>query len=260
MTEQKVDFKIISNKNENVYCEGYVEIPQDECEDEEIEWYFWTGNNYQSQIMIHHDGASMTGLTEKQNDEIDEFKNDYLDDSLWIDMVIMQSNENENRTYVRKNCTLIINEGAKIECEIRELESHEYRGDFVVEVIPKWNGEKIDDFAEYMKEFSEEFDPWNVEDDSTSVEKGHIYFEMSKDYWDNDFRDELMDDVNEEARRIFARILTWRLGVYAKYGEVMEQALDGDYDDDWLRKLALVTDDNLDAFLRNQGLIDEELE
>ena len=156
----------------------------------------------------------------------------------------------------------IINEGAKMECEIRELEPNtpQYAGEYIVEVIPKWNGETIDDFAEYMNEFGEEFDPWDVDDDSSCVENGHIYFEMSKDYWDEDFRDELMDDVNEEARRIFARILTWRLGIYAKYGDVMEQALDDDYTEEWLQKLAFVTDDTLEAFLREEGLIDEELE
>lgn len=256
--EITVHFKIVSNKNENVYIEGYVDINDEEAED--VDWYYWNGSGYNNNQIIWHDGVQITGATWEQENEIAQFESDLVDDNEWITDAILQSNDDENRTHVRENVTLIINEGAKIECEIRELESHEYRGDFVVEVIPKWNGEKIDDFAEYMKEFSEEFDPWNVEDDSTSVEKGHIYFEMSKDYWDDDFRDELMDDVNEEARRIFARILTWRLGVYAKYGEVIEQVLDGDYDDDWLRKLALVTDDNLDAFLRNQGLIDEELE
>ena len=34
--EFDVNFKIVSNKNENVYCEGYVTINYDEAED--VDW------------------------------------------------------------------------------------------------------------------------------------------------------------------------------------------------------------------------------
>lgn len=254
--EFDVNFKIISNKNPDVYVEGYVAINDEEAED--VDWYYWNGSGYNNNQIIWHDGVQITGATWEQENEIAQFESDLVDDNEWITDAILQSNDDENRTHVRENVTLIINDGAKMECEIKE--PVEYRGDYTVELIPKFNMEIIEDFAEYMNEFSEEFDPWDVDDGSSCVENGHIYFEMSKDYWDEDFRDELMNDVNEEARRIFARILTWRLGIYAKYGDVMEQALDDDYDEDWLQKLAFVTDDNLDNFLRSEGLIDEELE
>lgn len=251
-----INFKIVSNKNEQVYVEGYATINDEEAED--VDWYYWNGSGYNNNQIIWHDGVQITGATWEQGNEIAQFESDLVDDNEWITDAILQSNDDENRTYVRKNITLLINDGAKMECEI--IEQPNTSEDYIVEVIPRWNGETITDFAEYMNEFGEEFDPWDVDDGRACVEKGHIYFEMSKDYWDGDFRDELMKDVNEEARRIFARILTWRLGVYAKYGDVMEQALDGDYDEAWLQKLAFVTDDNLDAFLRSEGLIDEELE
>ncbi|MBQ6220064.1 MAG: hypothetical protein IJH63_10005 [Methanobrevibacter sp.] len=253
--EFDIYFKITSNKNPNMYVEGYVTINDEEATD--VDWYYWKGSGYESQRVILHDEVQINGATFEQENEIWEFESDLVDDDEWITNIILQSNDDENRTYVRENLTLLINEGAKMECEIKELPCRE---DYLVEVIPKWNGKTINDFAEYMNEFGEKFDPWDVDDDSSYVEKGHIYFEISKDYWDVDFRDEIIDDVNEEARRIFARILTYRLGIYAKYGDVMEQALDGDYDENWLQKLAFVTDDNLDEFLRDQGLIDEELE
>ena len=253
--EFDVNFKIISNKNDELYVEGYVTINGEEAED--TDWYFWNGSGYNSQRVIEHDGVQITGATWEQENEIAQFESDLVDDDGWITDAILQSNYDENVTYVRENVTLIINDGAKMECEIKELTGRE---DNIVELIPKFNGEIIDDFAHCMNEFGEEFDPWNVDDNSSYVENGHIYFEMSKDYWDPDFRDELMDDVNEEARRIFARILTSRLRVYAKYGELMEQALDGYYDEKWLQKLAFVTDDTLDDFLRSEDLIVEELE
>lgn len=107
MYEENIYFRIQSNKNENVYCNGYVTIHDEEAED--VDWYYWTGNGYQSHIFCHHDEEKITGRTTKQNAEIDEFINDYMEDALWIDTAILQSNEDENRTYVRENCTLIIN-------------------------------------------------------------------------------------------------------------------------------------------------------
>jgi len=255
MTEKTINFKILSNKNENVYLEGYININDEDAEN--VDWYYWTGSQYQSSPFYHHNEEEISGLTDKQNDEIDEFINDYMNDLLWIDTCILQSNENENRNHIRENCTLIINEGAKMECEI--VESPE-RGDYMVEVIPYFNGKKID-IAYYMVDMNEEFDPWDNDLGDSVVEHGHIYFEMSKDYWDEEFREELMEDVNEEARRIYARALTYELGIYAKYGDVMEQALDGSYENDWLFKISQFvnkSDEELDAFLREEGLIDEE--
>ena len=51
----------------------------------------------------------ITGLTDIQNSEIDTFREDYSNDALWIDTCILQSEEDENRTFVRENCTIIIN-------------------------------------------------------------------------------------------------------------------------------------------------------
>ena len=250
-----IDFKVQWNKNPKVYFEGYVNIPSDDCEDEEIEWYYYDANGFAtSQKFIEHEGVDgFKGSTDEQEFEIVQFNDEFLADSFWIDECICQSNADENRIYVRENITLIINEGAKMECEIKECPE---RGDYMVEVIPYFNGEKID-IASHMNYANEEFDPWNNNFNDSSVEHGHIYFEMSKDYWDTDFKEELMEDVNEEARRIYARSLTSELGVCAKYGNLMEQALDDSYDNDLLVEVSQLNDETLDDFLKDEGIIEE---
>lgn len=256
--EFDVNFKIVSNKNDEIYVEGYVTINDEEAED--TDWYYWNGSGYSLQRVIWHDGVQITGATWEQGNEIAQFESALVDDDEWITDAILQSNDDENGTYVRKNITLLINDGAKMECEIKE--DIQYRGDFVVEVIPKFNGEFIQ-LAKYMSQNGIDFDPWGCQDDTTVIEKGHIYFEMSKDYWDDDFKEEILAEVNEEARRIYARALTSELGIYAKYGDVMEQFMDDHYENEWLFKISQFlnrSDEELDAFLRKEGLIDEELE
>lgn len=255
--EFDVNFKIVSNKNEKVYVEGYVTINDEESED--VDWYYWTGTQYQQSPYYHHDEEEITGLTTEQNDEIDKFKVDYMEDAFWIDTSILQSDADENRTYVRENCTLIINEGAKMECEIKERPDID---SYWVAVTPFFNGKRIPIMG-YMDEMNIEFDPWNVNDSKSYIEHGKIFFEISKDYWDDDFKEEIIDDVNEEARRIYAMYLTRELGIYAKYGEIMEQSMDDHYEDDWLFKMSQLvnkSDEELDAFLREEGYIDDELD
>jgi hypothetical protein len=249
-----INFKIISNKNENVYTEGYVTINDEDGED--VDWYFWNGNGYQSSPFFQHDEETIKGLTIEQNRDIDTFKEDYSDDALWIDTCIIQSDECENRTYVRENCTLIINEGAKMECIIKEPTD---KGDFVVEVVPVFNGEKID-LTHYMVDTWEIFDPFDMNLPTSCVEDGRIYFEIRKEYFEGDEKDKetVMDEVNEEARRIYARCLTSELGIYAKYGEVMEQALDGTWDNEWLFKMSQIDgDDELEEFMDKEGFVED---
>lgn len=253
--EFDVNFKVVSNKNNEVYVEGFVTINDELGED--VDWFYYNGQGVPTpQMFVEHDGVDgFKGATEEQKWEVEQFRMDYGADAFWIDTCIIQSNENENRTYVRENCTLIINEGAKMECEIEEPAT--YRGDWIVEVIPKFNGDKID-LVTYMVETNEEFNPYDVDDFYFEIEDGHIYFEISKDYFEDDEIDSNMELINEEARRIFARSLTYELGIYAKYGEVMEQALDYSYDNEWLFKLSKIvglSDDELDAFLREEGLM-----
>ena len=110
---ETVNFKVTWNKNPEVHFKGYIDIPAQECEDEDIEWYYYDHQGFITQHkQVLHDGVGIKGATYEQGCEIDSFKNDFLEDSLWIETVIQESTENENKTYIRENCTLIINEGA----------------------------------------------------------------------------------------------------------------------------------------------------
>ena len=94
-----VSFKIVSNRNNEVYTEGYVEINDAEAED--TARYYWNGSGYDSHQIIWYDDES----------ERWEFESDLMDEVDWTTDVILQSDEDENRTYVRENLTIIINEG-----------------------------------------------------------------------------------------------------------------------------------------------------
>ena len=103
-----IDFKIQSNKNPSVYVEGKVDINDEDAED--TDWWYWNGTQYQPNAKIHHDDVLISGATWEQENEIEQFRSDWMDDALWLTDAILQSDEGEEETYVRESITLIINE------------------------------------------------------------------------------------------------------------------------------------------------------
>lgn len=100
-----MDSKIIYFKIENKNCieQGYVEIYDD---DEYMpEFYYWNDTGYQCQEKIYHKKEEITGLTNEQIDEIEEFE------------------ELVNNTYVDKvlNFIFMADEGEVNEMKIGEL-------------------------------------------------------------------------------------------------------------------------------------------
>ena len=91
-----MDNKIIYFKIENKNCEetGCVEIYNDDFY--MPEFYYWNNTGYQSQEKIYHKNEMITGLTEEQINEIEEFKqlvnNTYVD---WILEFIFMADEDE---------------------------------------------------------------------------------------------------------------------------------------------------------------------
>ena len=74
-------FKI---ENENCEETGYVEIYEN---DEYMpEFYYWNNNGYQSQEKIYHKNEMITGLTDEQINEIEEFKQ--LVNNTYVDSVL----------------------------------------------------------------------------------------------------------------------------------------------------------------------------
>lgn len=88
--------KTIYFKIENENCEetGYVEIYEN---DEYMpEFYYWNDTGYQYQEKIYHKNEMITGLTDEQINQIEEFKqlvnNTYVD---WILEFIFMADEGE---------------------------------------------------------------------------------------------------------------------------------------------------------------------
>ena len=81
-----MDSKIIYFKIENKNCieQGYVEIYDDD--DYMPDWYYWkNGQGYVQQEIVEHKREEITGLTDKQYNDIEEFKN--LVNNKYVDLV-----------------------------------------------------------------------------------------------------------------------------------------------------------------------------
>ena len=92
-----MDSKIIYFKIENKNCteQGYVEIYNDDFY--MPDWYYWkNGQGYVQQEIVEHKREEITGLTDKQYNDIEEFKNlvnnKYVD---WIQEYIFMCEEDE---------------------------------------------------------------------------------------------------------------------------------------------------------------------
>ena len=92
-----MDSKIIYFKIENKNCieKGYVEIYDDDFY--MPDWYYWkSGQGYVQQEIVEHKREEITGLTDKQYNDIEEFKNlvnnKYVD---WVQEYIFMSDEDE---------------------------------------------------------------------------------------------------------------------------------------------------------------------
>lgn len=83
---ENMNYTTIYFKIENKNCEekGYVEIYED---DEYMpEFYYWNDTGYQCQEKIYHKKEKITGLTNEQIDEIEEFKQ--LVNNTYVDKVL----------------------------------------------------------------------------------------------------------------------------------------------------------------------------
>ena len=91
MNYTTIYFKI---ENENCEEKGYVEIYDD---DYMPDWYYWkSGQGYVQQEIVEHKREEISGLTDEQINQIEEFKqlvnNTYVD---WILEFIFMADEGE---------------------------------------------------------------------------------------------------------------------------------------------------------------------
>ena len=87
-------FRIISKKNNEVYQEGYVEIPDDV--EESADWFYYDQTGMaQSRSFTRHDGVRIHPSFSQEN-EIDRFielvEYEYVD---WVNDVILNSEEDK---------------------------------------------------------------------------------------------------------------------------------------------------------------------
>ena len=274
-----IEFKVVSNKNKNVYIEGYVTINDEDGED--VDWYYWTGNGHQTRPFYHHDQEKITGLTQEQSDEIDEFKNNYEEDSFWIDTAILQSNEDENGTYVRENCTLIINEGAQFEVEIEDYNSSEWDAQYYMAFTPKFNGDVIElDDDIYFG------DPFTYEETKVSeilCKNGAYIIEVPKIIFEDPDETEAIEDIINEYKDAFEyayiESLVRELGVFGiassfirkrlkeegsmkvfdeSYIQDFGNAWEDSFEEEKVEDLYFMTDDDVESIIENE--YEEELQ
>ena len=81
MTESfDIYFKIVSNRNKEVYIRGYVTINDEKGED--VDWYYYNASGFpDTQMFIEHEGVKITGATDEQKNEVEQLRNDYFEDS-----------------------------------------------------------------------------------------------------------------------------------------------------------------------------------
>ena len=233
----RVDFKIVSNRNPEVYTDGYVDINDAEAED--TDWYYWNGSGYDSHRIIWHDGVEITGATVEQSNEIAEFESDLMDEVDWTTDVILQSDEDENRTYVRENLTLIINEGASFEVEICKYEpldfytnysnAFEIGRQYFMTFKPKYNGESVVNIIKEYLEYGILEHPYTyntitantpkMNEDQADFNKDSIAMEVPKSCfeWEDDYEEEMVDEILSEFKdaleSAYRKALVRRIGV-----------------------------------------------
>lgn len=242
-----INFKLINKGDSRLYLKGEWDITDYDEDIDNGTWEYEQNNG----LMESHIPSYWKVDGENLSEEFSHFI-DSIDWAEFREMLLL--NADKNKSFDCGDYILHINEGAKMECEIYEPE---YQGEYIVEIIPRFNGEQID-IVGYMNETNDVFNPFN--ENTSFIEDNRIYFEMSKSYWDNDAeeRNDLMTAINDESRRLYSQSLSKELGIYAKYGETTEQLFESDYSDEWLYKVVQHlndSDEELHEFLKEEGLI-----
>jgi len=248
-----INFKIISNKNENIYQYGYVEVPEDV--EEMPEWFYYDQNGFAiPRVFTHHDeiGLTQIGATSEQEAELEAFWKALDDEVDFIEDAILTADEDENRTYVRENITLIINEGAEFSIEYEDYTSNEWDSDYYMAFTPKFNGERVMLDGEVYFQDPYTYEHFKVNTDIL-YENGAYIIEIPKGYWeDDDFPcEEIIAEYKTAFKRAYAQTISKELGVYAQYGENAEQL----FEECNIKDIALISDENLHEFLINEGII-----
>lgn len=232
-----IKFKIISNKNENIYQEGYVEIPKDI--EEMPEWFYYDQQGFAiPRVFTHHDDVELTA-TDEQIAEVEEFNEAIMDEIDFINDAILTADEDENRTYVSNNITIIVNDGAKMElvCKINYDPNDLTFGDmnFYALISFKFNGKTIKWDEDLLIELADEIDSTYAGEDRYKIINNQTIEIEIYDGYDEDLKEyvglsghneesrELIKDHLEDAEHIYKQQLTRNIGVYGIAANIYEE-------------------------------------
>lgn len=210
-----INFKIISNKNENIYQYGYVEVPEDV--EEMPEWFYYDQNGFAiPRAFTHHDEIGLTQIsaTDEQESDIEEFNRIIMDEIDFINDAILNAEEDENKKYVHNDITIIVNDGAKFEVEFEDYNS-DWHCDYYMAFTLKYNGETV-----FLDEDVYFQDPYTYEHykigEDVLFENGAYIVEIPKGYWEDDEWDgnEIIKEYKTSFKRAYVLSLVRELSVY----------------------------------------------
>lgn len=222
-----IEFSINYKLNPQIHQDGYVEIPENE--DEEPNWYYYDSNGFitTTETTIH-DGIRIEGATYEQETELDRFYTiTHFDLVDWVDGLILESSEDEDEFWVKGDLIVKINDGAKVSWDYFETD----KGAYVIDVRPLYNGYPMgNEFISYMEENGIVLDPYMLEEDTSCVENGHIFFEISKGFFDpkEEEIEKNQQVVENDLQIIFQGYLFSKILKTGFENDIFEQSLDSD--------------------------------
>ena len=192
-----VEFTIQSKEDPSITIRGCYEVTDEEPE---LQYY----NLHTNQLGWYVSNPFDRDFQEEDWEKYEHISSEFQSDDLFIQTLV--DFEQENKTVDMGEYLLLINNGAELEIEIKEL-ANSYE-DYIVELIPKYNNEPIDLYS-YFEENNITFDPY-MADGEFKLENGHIYFEISKDYFygDDTDKESNIDIINQEVEFYYKRMIT----------------------------------------------------
>lgn len=266
-----IDFDVYLSTNPNVHYSGYVGINDADAEDTDWHYYRLDGQiSYEHQVIVH-ENEEITGLTKTQYEELEKFSKSSDKYNEEITDIILQSEENENRTYtVGDEIIVKINDGAKFEVEYEDYNSKEWDSDYYMAFTLKYNGEKV--FLDKDVYFE---DPYTYEGFEVGrdihFENGAYIVEIPKCWWENpeeiEVKDEILNEYTAAFEIAYAKSLVRDLCVYGTaYSFIKEQfRKEGNrkvFDQAYLQECATIIEDNFEEYdmLKLYFMTDKDVE
>lgn len=244
-----IKFEIIANENENVYQKGYVEVPEDI--EEMPEWFYYDQQDFAiPRVFTHHDDVELTA-TDEQIAEVEEFNEAIMDEIDFINDAILTADEDENRTYVHDNITIIVNDGAKFEVEICKYDPIDFYTNYSTALEigrqyfmtfkPKYNGKSVVNIIEEYLEYGILEDPYTyniittktpkINQEQADFNKDSIAMEVPKSCfeWEDDYEEDMVEEILSEYKdsleSAYRKALVHHIGIYGIASSMYEEKL-----------------------------------